>query len=185
MPKQRNATRPAAKTAKKNPVKPQTSLARVRGTVSAPVSVINAGSLGLMERPNPNNIDAALHTALQGAFQPFQIVRFYRALMVARRVYVNGAGKKITAPDHGVRLGALKDYMDRVQGKPIERSLTIRAEQPQTPEALLEEARKSPAMLDTLIDGLIVLREQMQTGAAWDDPGRSYRCAGREPQSHQ
>lgn len=163
MPKQRNATRPAAKTAKKNPVKPQTSLARVRGTVSAPVSVINAGSLGLMERPNPNNIDAALHTALQGAFQPFQIVRFYRALMVARRVYVNGAGKKITAPDHGVRLGALKDYMDRVQGKPIERSLTIRAEQPQTPEALLEEARKSPAMLDTLIDGLIVLRKQMQT----------------------
>lgn len=154
MLKKPSATKKATKTARENPAKPQTSLARVRGEVA----LIEAGALGIIERPNPNNIEVALHSALQGAFKPHQIVRYYRALMVARRVYVDRNGKKISAPDHGVRLGALKDYMDRVQGKPIERTLAIRASQPQTPDALLEEATKSPAMLDMLLDALLAAK---------------------------
>lgn len=148
MPKQRNATRPAAKTAKKNPVKPQTSLARAHSDVAAVTHHLAAGKA-----------DAAMMDELQRRFTPAKLADRLEALLDAMTPPIAlKSGEVVSKPDCTTRLRACDLILAYIVGRPIERSLSIRAEQPQTPEALLEEATKSPAMLDMLLDALLAAK---------------------------
>lgn len=57
-------------------------------------------------------------------------------------------------PDNQIRLAALKDYMDRVQGRPVERQMIITNEKPASLKDLMEKAKKSPVFRKTLADML-------------------------------
>ena len=157
MPTKPNATRPAAKTARKNPVKPQTSLARVHSSQVAEVRS------QLAARP----ADGEIMAELAARFPATKLADRLEALMDAMTPPIlTRSGEIVTKPDCSTRLKAIDLTLSYLVGRPIERSLSIRAEQAQTPEALLEEARKSPAMLDMLIEGLMAVRKEMQGGVS-------------------
>lgn len=63
-------------------------------------------------------------------------------------------GERHALPDNQIRLAALKDYMDRVQGRPVERQMIITNERSASLEDLMEKAKKSPVFSKTLADML-------------------------------
>jgi len=144
----KKAVKPTAKAKPVRLPKQIDGLAHVRE--QTPPTIIDVGGR-IMERPNPNKIDALLHEELAKALHPFQVVRLYRSLFVARRVYFDRHGKRHSTPDNAIRLGALKDYMDRVQGRPIERQMLLKAEAPATMDDLIAEAERSPAFAESLL----------------------------------
>ncbi|MBK8772352.1 MAG: hypothetical protein IPM06_18290, partial [Rhizobiales bacterium] len=75
-------------------------------------------------------------------------------------------GDVVSRPDYPTRLRAIDLTLAYLVGRPIERTMSIRAEKPQTPDALLEEATKSPAMLDMLLEALSAAKAKSQATAS-------------------
>jgi len=121
-------------------------------------SLITVGDK-IVERPNPKNIPAMFQGALENLFSVDEVESMYRGLMSADRIYRDRNGKEVRCPDHHTRLAALKDYMDRVVGRPIERQQVIHSNAPASLEDLMTKAKKSPvfnASLRELLERLKV-----------------------------
>jgi hypothetical protein len=112
----------------------------------------------ITDRPTPGTLATRVQEALEGEFAPQELAGYYRELMQADRIYYDRHGKEHRAPDHQVRMAALRDYMDRAHGRPPERQLIIHHEEQPSLDGIIKQAQASPVLLDTLIGLLMELK---------------------------
>jgi len=149
MPTKPDATKKVSKTAGENPAKPETSLARAHKTELEQIrSELSA-----------RRFDGEIMDELARRFHASELADKLEAIMSATTPpIVTRDGDVVTRPDYPTRLRAIDLTLAYLVGRPIERTLAIRAGKPQTPESLLDDAAKSPAMCDALIDALVAIR---------------------------
>lgn len=157
MPAKPSAIKKATKPATKNPAKPEVSLARAHKNELEQVRA----------ELSARRVDGEIIDELARRFPASALADKLESIMSATTPPIlTRDGDVVSRPDYPTRLRAIDLTLAYLVGRPIERTMSIRAEKPQTPDALLEEATKSPAMLDMLLEALSAAKAKSQATAS-------------------
>jgi len=111
--------------------------------------------------------DGAIIAELSRRFTPEKICNRLEALCDAMTPPIKTKdGNLVSRPDCSTRLRALDMLLAYLVGRPIERSMSIRADKPVTWDDMQREASQSPAMRETAIAALIAMRSGNASGQA-------------------
>ena len=110
-------------------------------------------------------VDSAVIAELSRRFPAAALGQKLEALMEAMTPPImTKDGKIISRPDYSTRLRAIDLTLSYLVGKPIERTMSLRAERPMTMEDIEKMASDSPALCSTLVAVLSRIQIKQKEG---------------------